>query len=368
MVSREKSLMRLSRPDIGAADLRAVAAVLRSGFLVQGARAAEFEKAIARAAGTKFAVCVSSGTAALHLAMLAAGIGPGDEVILPDFTFPATGNVVKLCGAVPVLVDVDPETFNIDPAKIEAAITPRTKALMPVHLFGNPADMDAIETIAAARKLLVIEDAACALGARWDGRPCGSFGIMSAFSFHARKIATTGEGGAVATNDLALADRLRSLRNHGAAPDDKARFIANGLNYRITDIQAALGVSQMARLKKLLSARKKLTDEYRRRLGKFSGGFCARVLPPAEPAWQSFVVRLKDGVNRGAVIEALRRKGIESGPATYALSSQPAFRPAAACLASETLAKQGLSLPLYPAMTKRDVAKVVLALEAACRA
>src|SRR5579884_2760180 len=206
------SRVRLARPDLGPAELAAVAAVLESGTLTMGPRVAAFEAAIAGACGTRHAVAVSSGTAALHLAVLALGLEPGDEVLVPAYTFPATGNVVALSGLRPRLVDVDPETMNIDPAKVE--VGPRTRAILPVHLFGRPARLEELPD------LPVLEDAAGALGARRRGRACGSLGLLGCLSFHPRKIVTTGEGGAVTTNDDEIADAVRQLRHHGWSGED----------------------------------------------------------------------------------------------------------------------------------------------------
>jgi perosamine synthetase len=210
VVSGEDSVIRLARPDTGAEEAAAVAEVLESGMLTMGEKVAELEAELARACEVEQAIAVSSGTAAIHLAVLALGIGPGDEVIVPAYTFPATANVVALAGAKPVLVDVDPETFNLDPAQVE--VTPRTKAILPVHLFGRPARLDELPD------LPLIEDAAGALGARRRGRACGGLGVAGCLSFHPRKIVTTGEGGAVTTNGADLAERVRSLRHHGWSP------------------------------------------------------------------------------------------------------------------------------------------------------
>ena len=210
-------MIRLIIPEIGDEEVQAVSAVLRSGYLVQGKHVEDFEHRVAAFVGVKHAVAVSSGTAALHVALAALDIGPGDDVLVPDFTFPATANVVALLGATPVLVDVDPATFNTTADLLRPAITPRTKAIMPVHLFGQPAEMQPILDLAAEHGLAVVEDAACALGALYHGRPCGSLGQLGCFSFHPRKVITTGEGGMIVTDDDALAERLRLLRNHGMA-------------------------------------------------------------------------------------------------------------------------------------------------------
>src|SRR5439155_3162485 len=231
--------IRLAWPELGEAELAEVAAVLESGQLTMGPKVAELEEGLARACGVEHAVAVSSGTAALHLAALALGIGPGDEVIVPAYTFPATANVVALAGARPVLVDVDPQTLNLDPARL--GVGPKTKAILAVHLFGRPVDWAALPD-----GVPVIEDAAGALGASWQGRPCGSLGALGCLSFHPRKIVTTGEGGAVTTNDRALADEVRQLRNHGWRT--LGDMPVAGFNYRISDVLCALGIPQLERL------------------------------------------------------------------------------------------------------------------------
>ncbi len=215
MVSREGTEpVRLAFPELGEAELEAVREVFESGALTMGPKVQEFEELVAEACGVEHAVAVSNGTAALHLAVLALGIGEGDEVIVPAYTFPATASVVRLAGATPVLVDVEPATFNLDLAAVYDAVTPRTKAVLAVHLFGRPLDWEALQN-AVPPEVLLIEDAAGALGARWRGMPCGGLGTMGCLSFHPRKIVTTGEGGAVTTQDADLAASIRRLRNHG---------------------------------------------------------------------------------------------------------------------------------------------------------
>src|SRR5207248_6674703 len=224
-------LIRLARPDVGEEELAAVAEVLESGQLTMGPKVAELEAELARACEVEHAVAVSSGTAALHLALLALGIGEGDEVLVPAYTFPATANVVALAGAKPVLVDVDPVTMNIDPAAAAQRLTPKTKALLAVHLFGRPARLEELPDVP------LLEDAAGALGAEHRGRACGGLGLVGCFSFHPRKVVTTGEGGAVTTNDDALAERVRSLRHHGWSPSNAYDDMpAGAYNYRLSDV------------------------------------------------------------------------------------------------------------------------------------
>jgi dTDP-4-amino-4,6-dideoxygalactose transaminase len=253
-------LIRLARPDVGEEELAEIREVLESGQLTMGPKVVEFEALLADAAGTEHAVAVSSGTAALHVAVLALGIGPGDEVLVPAYTFPATANVVALVGATPVLVDVDPVTMNMDPADASRRVTSRTKAVLAVQLFGRPARVEELP------ELPVLEDAAGALGATHGGRACGSLGELGCFSFHPRKIVTTGEGGAVSTNDSALAERVRSLRHHGWSPSDGyADLPQPAFNYRLADVLCALGIPQLRRLDELRGAYERVAAGYAER-------------------------------------------------------------------------------------------------------
>ena len=242
--------IRLARPDVGDAELAALAEVVGTGQLTMGPKVEEFEASIASAVGTAHAAAVSSGTAALHLALLALEIGPGDEVIVPAYTFPATANAVELCGAHAVLVDVDPDTFNIDVAAVAAAVTPRTRAVMAVHLFGRPVEWESLQT-AVPQEVTLIEDAAGALGASYRGTPCGALGVAACLSFHPRKIVTTGEGGAVTTDEADLDASVRRFRHHGWAT--LGDMPVPGFNYRLPDLLCAIGIPQLARLEELLS-------------------------------------------------------------------------------------------------------------------
>ena len=237
--------------------------VLESGSLTMGPKVAELEELVAAACGVTHSVAVSNGTAALHLAVLALGIGPGDEVIVPAYTFPATANVVRLAGAKAVLVDVDPATFNLDVEHTYEAVTPRTKAVLAVHLFGRPLDWSSLQE-AVSPEIHLLEDAAGALGARWQGMPCGGLGVMGCLSFHPRKIVTTGEGGAVTTDDDGLAAAVRRLRHHGIDPDGD--LPEPSTNYRLADILCAVGIPQLRRLDELLAERARIAAGYAERL------------------------------------------------------------------------------------------------------
>ena len=356
--------IRLTVPDVGSEELDAIREVFRSGMLVQGERVAALEAGVAERVGTAHAVACSSGTAALHLALLALGIGPGDEVVVPAFTYPATGNVVALCGATPVLADVRPDTFALDPEHAGAALTPRTRAILPVHPFGLPADMEPLLALADARGLAVVEDAACALGARYGGRPCGSMGRMGCFSFHPRKAITTAEGGMVTTDDRGLAERIRLLRNHGFVRDEGgADFVAAGFNYRMSDVHAAIGVAQLAKLDAAIAARRELAAAYAQALAGVEW-----LTLPAEPPgrhhiYQSYVAVVAEGRDRDRSIAYLREHGVESTIGTYALHVLDFYRrtyghapedfPVARSLYERTLA-----LPIYRGMSADAIARV----------
>jgi dTDP-4-amino-4,6-dideoxygalactose transaminase len=355
-------MIRLARPAIGEEEIEAVNEVLRSGFLVQGDRVRAFEETVARYLGAAHAVAVSSGTAALHLALLALGIGPGDEVIVPDFTFPACANVVELAGARPVLADIDLATFNATADTLRAAISPRTRAVMPVHLFGQPADMDPIRALAREHRLGVVEDAACALGAEYRGRRCGRLGEVACFSFHPRKVITTGEGGMVVTDDDELARRIRSLRNHGmVASDGASSFETAGFNYRMSEVEAALGQAQMRRLDALIDARTRLARLYDAALGGIDGLALPRVIEGVRPVWQAYVVLLPPTVDRDAVTRWMSEDGIETTLGTYAVSAQPHYR-GPALPGSQEAFRRSLCLPLHPGLRETDIRTVASSL------
>jgi perosamine synthetase len=360
-------VIRLAEPEIGEPEVQAAADVLRSGRLVQGEHVLAFERAVARYVRVREAVAVSSGTAALQLALLALEVGPGDEVIVPDFTYPATANVVELVGATPVLVDIDLGTFNVAPEAVRAAVNARTRAVVPVHLFGQAAEMEPLEELCRARGIALVEDAACALGGEYRGTRCGAFGAVGCFSFHPRKVITTGEGGMLTTNDPAIAERLRSLRNHGAVVcEGRTHFERAGFNYRMTDFQGAIGVAQMQRLEGLLARRRELAECYARALADAPELVRPRVLPGVLPTWQSYVVLLPEGVDREQVQARLREAGVESTLGTYSLSAQPHYARRAGRLPnSRTAFDRSLGVPLHPRMAPADVGFVAARLKEA---
>lgn len=349
--------LRLARPDIGDAEVAAVAAVLHSGQLTMGPQVGAFEEALAGAVGTREAIAVSSGTAALHLALLALELGPGDEVIVPAYTFPATANTVELTGARAVLADVDPLTFNVRMDAVAAACTDRTRAVLGVHLFGRPLDWDALAE-AVPDGVLLLEDAAGALGARSRGRPCGSLGVAGCLSFHPRKIVTTGEGGAVTTDDPVLAAAVRRLRHHGIETGDAGVDIAEpGFNYRLADVLCALGLPQLARLDELLSARARVAGWYAERLGSLV------TTPSAEPGdthgWQAYVVGLE---RRDEALAGLRAAGIEAQIGTYAVNRLRAYANRGSFPGADESYRRALALPFAATMTEDDVDRVASAL------
>jgi len=307
--------IHLSRPDIGEAEIQAVCQVLRSSNLSLGPKLGEFEEAFVQYSGRKRAVAVNSGTSALFLCMKALGIGPGDEVITTPFTFIASATSIMMCGAKPVFVDIDPVSLNIDPAKIEEKITSKTKAVLPVVVFGNPAGLGQVCDIAARHNLVVIEDSCEGLGSVLNGKKVGTFGMMSTFAFYPNKQMTTGEGGMILTDDDELADVCVSLRNQGRSKG--GGWLAHerlGYNYRLSDINCALGIVQLSRLDEFVAKRRKVAGMYQRLLAGDE-----RLIVPQEPqegrmSWFVFVVRLvrqKDIERRDEILQCMREKGVQ---------------------------------------------------------
>lgn len=366
--------LRLCQPQISSAAIDAVVGVLQSGQLVFGAEGQAFEAELATYLGTDHAVLVSSGTAALHLALMALDLGPGDAVLVPDFTFPATGNVVRHIGARVVLVDVDPQTYTLDLAALERQLRSwrgpeRLRAVMPVHEFGAPVEMGALLDLAERYHLQVIEDAACALGAEHQGRRLGTWGQLGCFSFHPRKTLTTGEGGLISTDDAALAERLRALRSHGMVKaGGQIRFAEPGLNYRLTDLQAALGRQQLPCLDAWIARRRELAARYRSELaGLQATGLLW--LPADLPghSYQTFMVVLAPQFERSAVIAQLAAAGIEANLGAQSLSELGLYGPSLAMQAGPVLFRHGLAIPLHESMQDDQVSQVCAVLEAALK-
>ena len=361
-----RKLIPLTRPHFGAQELREVQKVLDSGWVSQGPKAREFEARVAKYLGVKQAVSVVNCTAALHLSLLALGIKPGDEVLVADYTFPATGHSVLYCGAKPVFVDVDSKTFNIDPKLIEKEITSRTKAIIPVHTFGQPADMDAVMGIAEANNLKVIEDAACAFGATYKGRYAGTIGHMGCFSFHARKGITTGEGGMVVTSDKRVAEKIRRLSTFGmtSAWDREGKvvipeFIDLGYNYKMSDITAATGVAQLRKLGRIIARKRRLAEYWDRKLRSLEW-----IQPPyrdknAIHIYQSYVSLVDKGVDRSQLMKWLLERGIQTQIGTYASHIQPVYKSEQKCPISLDIFHRSLALPMYYDLTEDAIDFVV---------
>jgi UDP-4-amino-4,6-dideoxy-N-acetyl-beta-L-altrosamine transaminase len=358
-------------------DVAAVAAALRSDWLTTGPRVPAFEAGLAAATGARHAVAFSSGTAALHGAAVAAGLGPGDEAITTPMTFAATANAVLYAGAEVRFADVDPGTLIIDPALVAAAVTPRTKAILPVDYAGHPADYDALRAIADTApggRLTIIADASHSLGATRDGRAVGTLADMTVLSLHPAKLLTTGEGGAVLTDDDDLAAHLRRFRNHGIATELAARtdwtyaMVELGYNYRLTDIGAALGSSQLERLGAFLERRRALAAHYQTRLEGHPHLDMPVVEPGANPAWHFTFAQLRLEtlrVDRGAVYKALRAEGIGVNVHYIPVHQHPYYRaryPGLAFPAADAAYERLLTLPLFAGMTTDDVDDVVAAL------
>jgi dTDP-4-amino-4,6-dideoxygalactose transaminase len=389
----------LARPSVGDAEVQAAAATLRSGWITQGPEVAAFEREFAAWVGAPHACAVSSGTAALHLALLAAGAGPGDEVVTVSHSFIATANSVRYCGAIPVFVDIQPETYNIDPALVEAAVTGRTRAILCVHQMGMPCDVAAIAGVARRHALPLVEDAACAIGSEirgadgWEriGRPHGD---VACFSFHPRKLVTTGDGGMITTSRPEWDAQLRLWRQHGMSVADTIRhtaravtvesYVTLGFNYRLTDLQAAVGRVQLARLPGLLERRRRLARRYHTLLAAIPG-----VGLPCEPEWarsnwQSYCVSLPTGCDQRAVMQSMLDAGIATRRGIMCAHREPAYpRDAWSCGAppgtcdclpgacarlgrSERAQDRSIILPLFDGMTEPEQDAVVETLAHAC--
>ena len=360
-------MIRLTSPDVAGSidDLRTI---LESGFLVQGKTVERFESLIAGYVGRKHAVAVSSGTSAIQCALMAAGLGEGDEVIVPDFTFPATANAVVNSGAAPVLADIDPATFNLDPAAVSSGLSERTRAIMPVDLFGLAADLGAIDALCRDRGIMLLEDSACALGSEFAGRKCGSFGLASAFSFHPRKLVTTGEGGMVLTDDDEIARKCRLLRNHGMERSARGvDFVLAGSNMRMNELEACIGIGQMKSLDARIEKRRAIASLYGELLSDLGGVRC-----PVEPehrrhSYQAYVIMLEDRIDRAALIGGMLSGGIETGIGTYAVHAQ-AFYGELLGLEPGSLPNsyrahnQSLALPIYASMEEEAVHTVAATL------
>ena len=369
-------MIPITLPLLGPEEEAAAVAAIRSGWVTQGPKVAEFERAVADYCGAAHAVAVSNCTTALHLALVVAGVGPGDEVICPSMSFIATCNSIRYTGALPVFAEVDPQTYNLDPDAAAAAITPRTKAILIVHQIGLPADIDRFYALAKARGIAIVEDAACAIGSRYRDQPIGSHGDLVCFSFHPRKVITTGEGGMITTGRPDYAERLRLLRQHGMSVSDTARhssqkvvienYVCLGYNYRMTDIQAAIGVEQMKRLPGIVARRQELAAQYTAALRHHPWLQPPHVPDGAEPNFQSYAVRLTSQapLSRDDLMQQLLERGIATRRGIMLAHLEPAcadLNPPA-LPQSEEASHRSLLLPLYPQMSNDDVQTVIATL------
>ncbi len=368
----------IMRPWLGAEEAEILADVIASGWVAQGPRTAEFERALAARVGAEHGVAASSGTAALHLAMVALGLGPGDEVIVPSLSYIATANAPRYVSATPVFADVERATQNLSPATIETALTPATRAVILVHQAGTPADIDAVHSLCDPLGIAVVEDAACALGAVYRDRPIGSHSDLVIFSFHPRKVITTGEGGMVMTTRADWADRLRLLRDHGASVSAWARrdsgmaieeYIEAGFNYRMSDLLAAVGLVQLGRLDAIVARRRALARNYQNAL---LGS--ADVELTADPPWglanyQSFWVVLPDRlpITRDELLRRLLDRGVLARRGVMAAHLEPTFAgyPHTALPVTERMTRRSVLLPLFHEMTEAEQDRVIGAFRAA---
>ena len=362
----------LTRPTTDQRELDAVAAVLESGWLAgQGPRGTELERGFAELSGRAHAVAVNNCTAGLHLALAALGVGPGDEVLVADYTFPATGHAVLYCGGTPRFVDVRRDTGTIDLACLAERITPRTRGIVAVDALGVPADWTALEELARDRGLFLLEDAACSVGGTFEGRPCGAFGDVAVFSLHARKGITSGEGGIVVTDDGEVADAVRRMScfgmrsayaRQGAERLEIPGFHEVGFNYKLSDVLAAIALVQLDKLDGFLARRRALAARYAELLADVDGVEAPSVPGDREPTWQTYAVTVAESVDRDAAVLGLRARGIGSQIGTYALHREPVYAAPADCPTSDLLFRRHLALPMYADLTEADQDRVVSAL------
>lgn len=358
-------MIPLSRPDITEKEKQAVLAVLDSDFLSLGPRLREFEGEMAAYAGTKYAIACNSGTSGLHMVVSALGIKDGDEVITTPFSFISSSNCILFERATPVFVDIDEKTYNIDTAQIEAKITERTKAILPVHIFGQPANMQDIGQIALKHGLLIIEDACEAIGAEWNGKKAGSMSEAGVFAFYPNKQITTGEGGIVVTNNEILAKLCYSLRNQGRGIDTQwLNHVRLGYNYRMSDISAALGIAQLERINEIIAARQRVADSYIEKFKDVEGVILPKIDERVKMSWFVFVIRFEPWIDRNLVMQTLLDRGVGCRPYFTVIHLQPFYRemfgykegdfPVAEIVANGTLA-----IPFFNNITEEQIDIVV---------
>lgn len=339
-------------------EVQNITEAVKTGWISwRGHFVADFEAGFSKYIGTKYGISAFNGTVALHLAIAALGIGKGDEVIVPSFTYVASANAVAYTGAKPVFVDSTKEYWQMDPSKLEEKITKKTKAIMPVHLYGHPCDMDPIIKIAKEHDLYIVEDCAEAHGAEYKGRKVGSFSDISCYSFFANKIITTGEGGMCLTDDSELDERMRTLRNHGVPtkPKDPYWHDTIGFNYRMTNLQAALGVAQLKKIDKLIGLRRKLAENYRKAFGKSKDIVGSPEMPWAKSVYWAYGILVKDMKTRDNVRTELAEQGIETRPFFHPATDMPMYKEKAPYPVAKELSERGMNLPSGPPVTEQDI-------------
>lgn len=356
-----RTMIPIAEPHLGEEELNNVIQAIKSGWISsKGKFIPEFEEKFAAYCGVKYGVATSNGTVALHLALKALGVSRGHEVIVPALTFIATANAVTYCNAKPVFVDSHPDYWCIDPEKIEEKITQKTKAVIPVHLYGHPCDMDAIMDIARRHNLYVVEDAAEAHGAEYKGRKVGSFGDINCFSFYGNKIITTGEGGMCLTDNEKLAERMKRLRDHGMSPEKKYWHDEIGFNYRMTNMQAAVGVAQLSKLDEFIVKKRQIAQWYSQGLKSLEERRWIKLhpeMPWAKCVYWVYSILVKDEfpIGRDELMEKLRQREIDTRPLFYPIHEMPAYKDRARFPVAEELSRKGVSLPSSVNLTGADV-------------
>lgn len=355
-------MIPLIKPDLQYDEVaQGIKDVIDSGQLTSGKNVAEFEKKFAEYVGVKYAITTTSATTALHMALVARGIGPGDEVLVSDFTFPASGNAIIQCGAIPVLVDCMEGRFDLNFEDARKKISERTKAIMVVHPFGQPVSYDRLSAFAEETGLWVLEDAACAISSHSNGVKCGAMGDAACFSFHPRKILTTGEGGMITTNDDALYEKVTILRSHGGSRSEVGfSFVENGYNYRMSEIQAVLGLEQLNRIDEIVEERRRIARLYIEAFKDMPEISIPLITDEKGCSFQSFVILLDDKIDRNRVIAKMREQGIETMLGTYAMHTHPAFSEFSGSMPHALRAQdKSLTLPLYAGMEREDILHIV---------
>ena len=357
---RARRFIPVYEPWIGDREVARVTRCVKSGWISSiGEEIREFESRFAALCERRFGIATSNGTTALHLALAALDIGPGDEVIVPALTFVATANAVRYTGGTPVFADADRVTWNLDPQAVRARITRRTKAIVAVHLYGQPADMTALRAVARRAGLTLVEDAAEAHGARHRGRPVGSLGDVSCFSFYGNKMVTTGEGGMVLTSDAKLDRRLRLLRDHAMSPKRRYYHAEVGFNHRMTTMQAALGLAQLDRFDEILERKRRIAEDYRRGLRDVAVELPAIVEGNENVYWMFSVVLARGGAAaRDRFCRRLAERGIDSRPFFVPLPDLPPYRDGRSYPVARELASRGINLPSGPLLTKQQVRSI----------